>query len=411
MAVISDNDILQFYNYEVKDFYFTNKGEKTKISGYKLNSLVIINDYIENIFPIIQIKVTMDSITYYDIISNKDTIKVRLRIQKYTRKPANKQKSIKSLYIDTSFKLILNDNDEDLYADVRKTNHNGKIEEEDLYEQANEVEFFLFRSDLIKASKKKINRIFESATVTDGIAYIASKVGIDDLLMSKSNNEKEYSPFIIPPLKATDAFQYIDTFYGIYNISSMLYFGIEASYLLRFEGKCTAYRDKEKKIVKIIIPKAGTKASQNLCSVNKYNENDCYYIIGNYENIEFEDQTVTKNLTSGDSIHVIHADAKHAEVSAASLSNKKIVINRGYNQWFEKIYKNKQNSLKKIITVQFADIDLDALTPNKKFSFIFEDTKLDRKYRGTYILVKSEIALMKTEKDLRASAKCVFRQG
>lgn len=411
MVIISDNDKLQFYQYEVKDFYFTNKGSKTNITGYKLNSFIVINDYIENIFPIIQIKVVMDSNTYYDIINNKDTVKVRLRIQKYTRKPGEQQKSIKSSYIDSSFKLILNDSDEDLYADIRKKNHNGKINDEDLYEQANEIEFFLFRSDLIKASKKKINRIFESATVTDGIAYIASNIGIDDLLMSKSNNEKEYSPFIIPPLKATDAIQYIDTFYGIYNVSSMLYFGIEASYLLRYEGKCTAYRHKEKKAVKVIIPKAGTKASQNLCSLEKYDKRDCYYIIGNYENIQFEDQTVTNNLTSGDNIHVIHANAKHPEVSAANLSNKKIIVNRGFNKWFEKIFKSKQNSLKKVIHVQFTDIDLDALTPNKKFSFIFEDTKLNKKYKGTYILVRSEIGLIKVEKDLRASVKCVFTQG
>lgn len=409
MALVEDSDKFLTYRYEVKDFYFTLKDSKTKMKGYKLKSLIIINDYIENVFPIIQLKVSIDYDTYYKIIRNKDNVKIRIRIQKYYTLPGKSEKSLNKDYLDTSFSLILDDDDEDLYADVRKKNNVEGQDSNDLKEQANEVEFYLFKSSLVKASKKRINKILEDCNVTNAIAIVMKRMGIKDLLMSKASNTEIYN-MIIPPLKATQALAYIDTFYGIHDVGSILFFGIERSYLLRYEGRCSAWEQGEIKTTTIIIPKAGSMISENICSLKKDGDDTKYYLVGDYNTIEFQNQSVSNEVLTGEEIHIVNSSNSSEETTSnQSGTNKTIVVNRGVNKYFKSIYKKRKQSLKSVINVQFSDIDLDALTPNKKFNFVFEDSSLQSKYKGTYILVKTEIGLIRKDSHLSAVAKCVFR--
>lgn len=407
--IINEKDKILHYYYEVKDFYFTIKKVKTKMHDYQLKSIMILNDYAGNLFPVIQIKMALDAKTYYEIIKNKENVKVKIRIQKYTREPGKAERSINKHYIDDTFTLILDDADEDLFEDVRNTNHNGKLAEDELFENANTVEFFLFKASLLKATKRRINKILSSATVTDAIGLIATKLGIDNILMTPANNKREYQPLIIPPLRAVDAIRYIDTFYGIHNTGSMFYFGIENSYILKYGGGTSAYRPGEIQNVRIIIPKAGSLAAQNTCSIQKENDKNCYYLVGDHETIRFENRSNTKGLLKGNQVQVIRIP-QGGEEGAGAGTNKKIIVNRGYSEYLGSMYLAQINSLNTVLTIEFSDINLDAIQPNKRYTIIFEDTKLHKKYHGRYILSKSEIGLIREDADLTATVRCTFNK-
>ena len=409
MGYLASGNSCVSYRYEVKDFYFTVKDSRTRMKGYELKSLMIINDYIENIFPIVQLKVSMDYETYYEIIRNKDNVKIRINIQKYYTKVSDVEKSLKSQYLNTTFTLILDDDDEDLYTDIRKKNNVEGDDSTSLYDQDNEVEFYLFKSSLVKASKKKINKILKNCNVTNAVALVMDKMGIDNLLMSRSPNDTEYSEIIIPPLKATQAISYIDTFYGLYPTGSMLFFGVDRSYLIKYDGRCTAYESGEITSTTIIVPKVGTEASQNVGSILG---DGGYTIIADYETIEFQNQSVTKNILNGEHLQIDNAESSEIDGTMnRSGINKKIIKNRGKNKYFKSTYTRMRESLEHVIIAQFSDIDLSSLAPNKSYHFVFEDSALQKKYSGTYVLVKSEIALIRKESHLSAVAKCEFRVG
>lgn len=404
-------DKMRHYHYEVRDFYFKVDGEKVMMDSKNLISYMVINDYINNTFPIIQIKVSIDSTTYYTILEKKDDVVVKLNIEKYTRTPGQKVESLKpniEKYINVTFKLIMDDDNNDLSANVRKVNHEGDITEE-LSEQANIVEFFLFRKDLLTKSKRKVNKIFEEATPTDGIAFVVKKMGVKDFLMSPADNEIDYSPFIIPPLKVTDAIKYIDTFYGLYDVGSMMYFGVDRSYLLKFNGKCTAYEEKEKKEVKIIVPMAGTEAAQEVCSL--YRDKNAYVMIGDYRTVDFEQHDVTGDLLHGADIHIIDASKEEPGYDGEG-KNEIFLVNRGRNTNLQNIYHRQKEASHSVVTIEFSDIDLSALEPNRRYTFEFEDQLIAKKYKNySYMLVKSEILLMCSEADMTAHARCTFMIG
>ena len=69
------------------------------------------------------------------------------------------------------------------------------------------------------------------------------------------------------------------------------------------------------------------------------------------------------------------------------------------------------NSSETVISCSFEDIDLSTMTPNKRFNFIFEDIRLSRKYRGTYILTQCNILFTRQSNEFKAVTQCIFRKS
>lgn len=411
MALINSDDKHLVYQYKMKKFsiHFTNSGDIVELREPAVRSLVIINDYMTNMFPIMQLKLSMSAKLYYRILRNKDNVRFIMNIQKYYTGNSKKEKSLYEEYINASFSLILDDSDEDLYESVRKKNNGDEQKEDDLKEQANEIEFYIFRSDLIKASKGSINLIIENCTITNALAYILGEMKCDDVLMSKADNVKMLDEIRIPPMKYSEAFRYLDTFYGIYKTGAIIYFGVNRSYIIKYEGACTAYEEKEHKQVTIIIPEAGSSTTQSSCSLKKADHSRIDYLIGDYDTVEFSDKSTTDKVLNGSEIEIINSNAGTVESSAKSSSDSRTILeNNGMNPYFKSIYQKLKNSLKKVITVEFSDIDVSVLEPNKKFNFVFEDTSLSEKYKGSYILGRSEIGLFHKGSDMEVTAKCTF---
>lgn len=411
MAIIENEDTPLTYRYRVKEFYLLFDKEEKKLTNASLISLMIVNDFIGSFFPIIQLKMNASSTLYYKILKQKNSVRFKIRIQKYTVKNGQNEseKSLYTDYIDEVFQLILDDDDEDLYSDVRKLNNGDGQTDEDLKEQSNVVEFFLFKSSLIKASKKLTNKMLVDSNVTDAIVYIMNKIGITNLLMSKADNGTIYHELQIPPLNANRALSYLDSFYGIHKTGSILFFGLRNSYVIRYEGKCSVYRKKEVKLTTVLIPKAGTALSQNCCSLNKKGDKNSSYIIADFDNVKFSNESTSNNLLTGDDVQVIDSETGDIDDSSkVNGTNKKIIENKGLSKYYKSAYLKNTNSLDSVITVNFSDFDLDTILPHKKFNMIFEDKKLSLKYKGSYILGKTEIALLKEGDYLSANAICTF---
>ena len=77
---------------------------------------------------------------------------------------------------------------------------------------------------------------------------------------------------IIPPMKLSAALAYIDTFYGLYEKGSLIYFGVEAGYILKYDGPCTAYHYNENQTTSILVPKPSGELSDNPGVLLKQNQ-------------------------------------------------------------------------------------------------------------------------------------------
>ena len=136
-------------------------------------------------------------------------------------------------------------------------------------------------------------------------------------------------------------------------------------------------------------------------------------MIADYKTMTFYDESVTQDILVGKEVRIIDINSGEIEdtLNNDEDGRRRIILNSGYNKYFKKIYKSQVASTEAVITLTLQDVDLSMLTPNKKFKFIFEDITLSRKYKGNYILAKTEIMMVRGSNEYTVLVNCVFRKS
>lgn len=408
MAIISKKDDYYIYKYKVHELYLLFKGENYKMDKERLNDITVMDHYLDNVYPIIKIDLALEQSVYDQIIKEKDTLKVKINIRKYYRKNSDDKKSLESNYINDTFSLILDDMENSLDSGA----HDLEYPEGDKGEMnavTTNMELFLFKGDLIKSNTSLINRVFKNATVTGAIGYMLTKVGAKKVLMTRPDNQEIYDELIIPPLKATQAFAFIDSYYGLYKTGSIIYFALDRAYIIPFCKPSNAYASKENETVCIIVPNIGSSITDNICTVKKHSDSTKDYVIADPDSFSPADRGVTDKVLNAQDVTTVDTDS--GEISKASDKNKATEVLPSENPYYKEIYEATVKSNESVITISLKDCDFSVLTPNKKYQFIFEDTKLSKEYKGNYYLCQMDVSFLKEGKDFTGGAECVFRKS
>ena len=95
MAIIDNKeDDYLIYKYKVHELYLLFNGENYKLENERLNDITIMDHYMENLYPVIKIDLSLEQSVYNRIIKEKDSLKVKLNIRKYYRKNSDDEKSL-----------------------------------------------------------------------------------------------------------------------------------------------------------------------------------------------------------------------------------------------------------------------------------------------------------------------------
>ena len=407
MSLIKQGDKFRFHKYIVKEIYLLFKTETIKIDPVRVNGFTIIDDYIENCYPILKLDIALEDEIYYKIQRHKKTVQVKLRVQRFYREGTEKEKSLCKDYIKSVFSLILDDDDEDLSEGLRKKEYpNG--ESGNLAAVTTTMEMFLFKSSIIRANRKMQNKIFTKTDVTHVITWLLQKAGVKNALISRVENQNTYDEIIIPPMSILEDLAQVDSFYGIHKTGTIIYFGLDRSYVIKFLAESKTFVKGEKHTVTIIVPKKGSSETDNVSEVRKKGDTEKIYILADPNSFE------PKNLNETDSaLHAIDVDivdAGSGSVQSTGEENKQVIINPGLNPFYKTLYNAKKKSNECVVSIGFQDVDVSCLTPNKNYRFLFEDTKLSKKYHGSYMLCGTTMTFVKEGKEFTAVVSAIFRK-
>ena len=422
MAIYNKDDKIQKWKYTVKEIKLLIPGEEIySIPTERLNAMYILNDYENNVFPIFKITLILESYIYYKIIRAKDNVKFMLRIQKYYHTNESQTKSLYKDFINDTFDLILDDDTEDLKASSKRLkNINNyetimKTDENQLEFIDNSIDFFLYKADTIKGLRNNVNAILSNATVTDAVAYILTQAKVKNVLMSPSGNTKRYESLVIPPLTCLKALQFVDTYYGLFKTGSMIYFDFNYGYITAYNGKCSAYRNKEIKNTYIVIPQDVTSHTTECGVLYKKDNTTVNYIVGDYKSISIRNDSVSNDILRSNDIQFIDnlsGDVTSTVSGAKSkgVNSVKILENKTENSRLGDTYTAQTSSESIVITVKLYDYDLSAIAPNKRYKFIFEDPSLTQKYNGVYLISSVESTFINEGKDLALQTVALFKK-
>ena len=409
MNLVDKSDDILFYKYHLKELYIVFSDGPYKIDINRVLGITHIENYLEDLYPVFKLDVMFEPSVYYKIIKEKDTLKVKVSLQKYYRTNDRRKKSIFSKCISNTFELILDDDDEYLTKDVHEKEF-PQGDKDELNAITMKMEMFLFKKSVIKSNKILINKIWKNMTPSGAVGYLMSKLGIKNLLMDKIDNKETYEYFYMPPLTVNQELRFVDSYYGFHKTGTVIFFGLDRSYFLRFSTKTNAFEKGEIKDICFIVPKEGSSITDSYAQLDKKSDKTKKYILVEPSQFTPRNPSRTSSIVQPEVVEFVSADEGELRQTGENKTNKKIVVAKGVNPYYESMYKAMVDSEESQIEVMVKDVDYNLLEPNKHYSFLFEDTSLAKKYKGKYFLCMKQATFMKEGEDFTVGVSLTFRK-
>jgi hypothetical protein len=404
-----------FYRYKISsiDLLFEGETEPTTINPNNVTDIYIEREYDEDYFPILKLSLVLDPKLYNKVIINKLTVKIRLKMQYYIYSDKDDFK-FKTDLINDIFIIYL---DEDTpFINENQYNQSKTIEGTDINPKdlSNDYTFYLFKESDINGTKKIINTILANINMTDSIVYLLNEGKISKVLMSPLHNKDKYGEVLIPPLTMLENLLYLEQQFGFYNNGALIFFDLDCTYILDNIATCTAFRTDEFKETDFLIK--DTTNPDSITSGGLIDEEQKKYFINiSPNNIKIKNESISSDQVIGNNSIIISPYRGDIQIIESGATQRgtgtyKLYVNKYFNKYSNNANKIRKSENSCIININITDFPIDAISPNKEFKFIFENTNINQTYGGSYRITRSILQFKKQGEEFIINGDCEFKK-
>ena len=381
--------------------------------------------YDEAIHPILEIKTLLPPRLHEAIVNNKNEVNIRFRMVAVDINGEQGTQPYHDIINDTFIVLIDDEapfQESKLYDQTNKsaggqqTSSAIKAEDKHWYNPSDYTEAYelsLWREKDLIAMRKTVNEIYNDCTLSSALGHILSNAGIDKMLISPLNNQKQYPQVIVPPMNLMNVFEYLQQTYGTYYFGTMSFYDFRCLYILNKSGACDCYEQGEfKKTILTVFD----QTNSNLKATGTFESPDEqeYVMYIDPENISVSTPYTTQDLVAGNNVTIVDPrNNETTEVSGAGqqrgMGSSSIVSDKFGNEFNKSVMLSEINERNLHLSCLLVDQDLFAMTPNKEFVFYFTD-KEKQKYNGYYRLTSATTAFTKAGDMFNCAAQYDFAQ-
>lgn len=399
-----------FYRYLISKFDIIIPNEEPmKLKPANIYGFRIERDYDNLFFPIFQVKLLLDYPLYYKIIQNKTTVKFNVKLESY-QYTNTEQIKFRETVFDSSFAIYTDD--DNFYLD--EANYKKMMDITGNQMTGGFIEFYLFKESDITSSRTVINRVLGSSNMTDALIYLLSKSNTPKVLMSPLQNTNQYSEVVLLPTTVIQNVIYLEKRYGFYRNGTIFFYDFNTVYLLSKTATANTYKTNEYK--NVIIEIYMTNNNRSFTTGNyKDNTTKTYTLHINRDNLTINTKSIVSNEINGTKVNLISGESDNLTTASPNVrvrnsANDKYLVNNFDNPFLKDIIENEKVENDRILTVNAIDFDIAILGPNKQYSFICEDTKLQKEYSGNYRLSSEILMFEKNGEDFRMEASLKFKK-
>lgn len=388
MAAPSSKDNWQCCYYDIQASIISSSGEITELRPSQITSLMIERDYDTDHLPVILISLSLQN----DIDVESDT-SIHLKIDKIIGKEDKGivQVMKKSAYLNEimSF-VILDDTPTSSYFENILYSKQERKEGDYLLQDASSSQtYILVQKESMKASKKILNCVLKKATMTSATAMLLSNAECKNVLMANFDNIEEYKELIIPPLPLLESINYLRNMYGFHKEDTTVFMDIGTTYIIRKDGLCTAFRNREQTNVDICLN--GYESPYDQCRGVIYSGNTTYVNVGSDQFMRMVGGTLTDQTEGTD---VLLYDEKETSSSVVSTKNDRTLDGKntavktvtGHNKFISSQIEYRKAENQYVFTLGCSNADISVFTPNKQFSIISNCSEIAIDVTGKYRL-------------------------
>lgn len=357
-----------------------------------IGGIVIENGYEEFNFPFFTIDIELPAYVIRAIkkspFENRLFLSLKAGFYDSVDGDGTMEPSATSTYIDDKFMMILEDQNISLYdSDVENFEEKEGYDYKNVNAGSNDImKFSLYKEDQVEASLKIINDIIVSGNAASIQTYILNKAGIRNVCASPPTINTRYNQFILPPYNALEHLERLAIDYGIHKNGTLIYFGLDRTYIIEKDTKCTAYSTNEFKITYICYStdKLSSVFNAGCCKSARDKVN---YVILQPDGADFGSAIKNNEWSIGSNVNIISSDTK--TIHYGDRNNGKFYIGGNIDA-----VKRQIDSCNSTPSFAFRNCDLMMFTPNKQFIVSIDDQKYKR-YNEILRITKCNAVLVK----------------
>jgi hypothetical protein len=250
--------------------------------------------------------------------------------------------------------------------------------------------------------------------MTNVITYCLAASGISNVLMSPLDNKTSYSDILVPPLTTLGNLIYLEQQYGFYTAGALIFFDVDCNYILSATSKCTAWRNQEYKQT-VFTVRDSTNADVFTPGSFVDDTEKRYYINITPKSINMNSDSVIADQIDGNNLIIIHPSSGNISTKKSKTTQRgegtyKLLINKYNNDFCNNTALYKKGEASNILSATINDFDIDALSPNKEFQFVFENSQINNAYSGNYRICKCTFVFSKQGTDFMLLADTEFKK-
>jgi hypothetical protein len=232
--------------------------------------------------------------------------------------------------------------------------------------------------------------------------------------MAPLDNKDEYDEVILQPITLLGNLEYLEQQFGFYNEGATIFFDLDKIYIVPKKSACKAWKLNDYKQTVFNI-----KDSSNVSSLGPGCYNDIkgkkFFINVTPNNFTTYNQSVLTDHMDGNSMMVINPITASVDKIASDATQRgsgtyKILINKYNNKMSNSSEKSMIDESSSIVGVNFSDFDINAISTNKEFLFIFENKKINLASGGLYRMSKQFIEFIKQGNEYQIVGNCQLRK-
>lgn len=355
-----------------------------KLTNSNILGYTIEKDFDNDFFPIFDLQLSLTFPQYYTIVENKTTVRFKVKLEKYAYND-----DVSFIYKETVFDEIFSTFIDDDTSFLDKALYEKTVKTLGGSENRAKYDFYLFKDNDIKASKKIFNRVVSSSNMTNCIVYLLSKSGSSNVLMTPLDNSSVYKEIILPPLTVIQSITYLEKQYGFYKHGALFFYDFDTTYFINKRAECTAYRTGEFKDVIVQVFKTSNPNAQTQGNY-KDNETKTYTLHISRDNTQMLTTSVVADQTQGTNVNILNTRNNSSSTVTPDVQSRNktttTIVDNFDNKYLSEMIKNTKYENDNIINMAVSDVDMTCFAPNKKFILSFEDKEVDVLHKGNYRL-------------------------
>mgnify|MGYP000881714762 CR=1 FL=1 len=379
--------------YRVKHFIVMAGEETIDIDHSNILSIEYMCDYEFNIMALLKVSLQIDIRKKSWIIKNKENVLVKFELDKigmdvdsegFNTEPETVWNEDFSIYLGDELNNIDSESTENrINLNEGKDYQDQNISEENYFESQNTMDIYLVLPELIQASRYSFNRIYSKGTLQNIVAHMLTESGHKHVLMSKFENDEEYTEMLLPANPVYKDLIYLDQYYGFYKKGALIFYDIDMLYILNLNGKVTAALDGEWTETTFLVGKSEKSVPGN-GHIQREGEG-IYYPTVSETDMNSQNFAVGKNSELGSAAKIVVTDTTDVELHEADTAyieqrNENVSYIKDKNKFTGDVIKARMEENDCVLYFSGDNLDISAFRPNKIFKTIFDETSKQQKY-------------------------------